>query len=158
MEKNSRAKTWAAGSALVGVGLIVGTVAAGTITANAASTTSPPQVASGSTTAPGGPRGPGGQGGPGDSATSVRPDEQLLTGEIADKVKNAALAKYPDATVIRIETDSDGTYEAHLRKADGIPVTVELDKSFAITGEEAGGPLPGGAPGQPNGQPPTSNG
>ena len=66
-------------------------------------------------------------------------DEELLTGTTADKVRKAALAKYPGATIQRIETDSDGVYEAHLVTADGQPVTVELDKDFTVTGEEAGG-------------------
>ena len=52
-------------------------------------------------------------------------------------MKAAALAKYPDATVIRIESDSDGVYEAHLRKSDGTPVTVEVNDAFEVTGEEA---------------------
>ena len=41
--------------------------------------------------------------------------------------------------MVRIETDSDGVYEAHLTKADGTPVTVEVDKSFTVTGIEQGG-------------------
>jgi len=45
-------------------------------------------------------------------------------------------AKYPDATFQRVETDSDGVYEAHIL-VDGKPVTVELDKSFAISGTES---------------------
>ena len=74
------------------------------------------------------------------------------TGSTADKVEAAALAAYPGATVVRIETDSDGVYEAHLTTADGQPVTVEVDKTFAVTGTEQGGPGghggPGGGPGQ----------
>lgn len=155
MEKNSRAKTWAIGSALAGAGLIVGVVAAGTLTASAASNTASPSAANGYAAAQGSARG---QGGPGDSAQSVRPDEQLLTGETAQKVKAAALAKYPDATVVRIESDSDGVYEAHLRKADGTPATVEVNKDFEVTGEEAVGPPPGGAPAAPSGGATTSNG
>jgi hypothetical protein len=31
-------------------------------------------------------------------------------------------------------------YEAHITKADGTEVAVEVDKSFAVTGEEQGGP------------------
>jgi len=57
----------------------------------------------------------------------------------------AALAKYPGATVQRVETDSDGVYEAHLLKADGTPVTVEVNKAFAVTGLEARGGPPAGA-------------
>ena len=67
------------------------------------------------------------------------PAEEELTGDTADKVRQAALGEYPNATVIRIETDSDGVYEAHLTKADGTPVTVEVNKDFEVTGEEQGG-------------------
>ena len=49
------------------------------------------------------------------------------------------LAKYPGATFVRVETDSDGVYEAHVTKADGTEVAVEVDKSFAVTGVEQGG-------------------
>ena len=48
------------------------------------------------------------------------------------------LAKYPRATVLRVETDSDGVYEAHLTTSGGKRVTVEVDKSFKVTGEESG--------------------
>jgi outer membrane biosynthesis protein TonB len=41
------------------------------------------------------------------------------------------------ATVLRVETDSDGVYEAHLQTSAGQRVTVEVDKSFKVTGEEA---------------------
>ena len=61
--------------------------------------------------------------------------ETLLTGDTAAKVKAAALAKVPDATVERVETDADhgSPYEAHLRKADGTELEVLVDKSFAVT-------------------------
>jgi hypothetical protein len=80
-----------------------------------------------------------------------RSDEKLLTGDTADKVRAAALAKVPGASVIRVETDAEGSpYEAHLRKADGSQVTVKVDKQFAATAVEqgfgAGGP---GGPGAP---------
>src|SRR5262245_21552724 len=47
-----------------------------------------------------------------------RSDETPLTGDIAAKVKELALAKVPGATVVRVETDADGNaaYEAHLVK------------------------------------------
>jgi hypothetical protein len=88
---------------------------------------------------PGGYAADGQRGGPlggADQSQPQRPDEQLLTGSTAEKVKAAALAKYPGATVVRLETDSDGVYEAHLLRSDGTPVTVEVDKSFAVTGTE----------------------
>ena len=67
-----------------------------------------------------------------------RSDETLLTGDTAAKVKALALAKVGGATVVRVETDADGhaAYEAHLVKADGTPVTVYVDKSFAVVGVE----------------------
>jgi uncharacterized membrane protein YkoI len=49
---------------------------------------------------------------------------------------DAALAKYPNATIQRVETDSDGVYEAHIVTADDERLTVELDEDFAITGTE----------------------
>jgi hypothetical protein len=61
--------------------------------------------------------------------------ETLLTGDTAAKVKAAALAKVPGATVERVETDADhgSPYEAHLRKSDGTELEVLVDKSFTVT-------------------------
>src|SRR3954451_12225718 len=67
--------------------------------------------------------------------------EEALTGATASKVRAAALAKVPGATVERVETDSDGAvYEAHLVQADGSRVTVKLAADFTVTGVETGGP------------------
>ena len=71
-----------------------------------------------------------------DPTKPMRSDEELLTGDALAKVTAAVNAKYPDATIQRVETDSDGVYEAHIVD-DGSPVTVELDKSYAITGTES---------------------
>lgn len=78
------------------------------------------------------------------------PGETLLTDGNASKVKQAALDKVPGATVLRVETDSQGSaYEAHLQKSDGSQVTVKFDKQFKATDVEsgfgAGGP-PGSHP------------
>ena len=75
-----------------------------------------------------------------DPATvSHGPDETLLTGTTAEKVKSAALAAVPGATIIRVETDSAGSpYEAHVRKADGTQVTLKFDASFKVTSTEEG--------------------
>lgn len=60
------------------------------------------------------------------------------------------LADYPNATILRIETDPDGVYEAHLTTAAGEQVTVEVDGDFTVTRTEAlGGP--GGHDGPPPG-------
>ena len=64
--------------------------------------------------------------------------ETELTGTTLTKVKGAVLVKYPNATFHRVETDRDGVYEAHIITAAGDRVTVELDKSYAITGTETG--------------------
>ncbi len=79
------------------------------------------------------------------------PGETVLTGETASKVKAAALDKVSGATVLRVETDSEGSpYEAHLRKSDGSEVTVKVNKQFEVTGVETGfgggGPRPGSHP------------
>jgi hypothetical protein len=82
-----------------------------------------------------------------DPATlSHGPGETLLTDGAADKVKQAALDKVSGATVLRVETDSEGSpYEAHLRKSDGTEVTVKVNKQFEVTGVENG--FGGGPPG-----------
>jgi hypothetical protein len=63
-----------------------------------------------------------------------RSDETPLTGDALAKVKAIAEAKVPGGTIVRIETDADGVaaYEAHMTKADGSPVTVYVDSSFAF--------------------------
>ena len=76
------------------------------------------------------------------------PGETLLTDGAATKVRTAALAKFPGATVVRVETDSGGAaYEAHLQKADSSYVTVKFDKQFTITATQDG--FGSGGPGAP---------
>jgi hypothetical protein len=77
------------------------------------------------------------------SAPPGNPNEQALTGDTADKVKAAALAKLPGATILRVETDEGGVYEAHVRKTDGTEAEVHVGKDFAVTSVDtrpAGGP------------------
>ena len=135
-------RRWGGKAALAVGGLLVGGVLAGTLTAYAANQNSAANQngaygaanQQGAYEAQAGPR----HGGNVDESKSQRPDEQLLTGDTATKVRAAALAKYPGATVLRVETDSDGVYEAHLTTTDGKRVTVEVDKAFKVTGEESG--------------------
>ena len=135
-------RRWGGKAALAVGGLLVGGVLAGTLTAYAANQNSAANQNGaygaanqrGAYGAQAGPR----HGGNVDESKSQRPDEQLLTGDTATKVRAAALAKYPGATILRVETDSDGVYEAHLTTADGKRVTVEVDKAFKVTGEESG--------------------
>lgn len=59
--------------------------------------------------------------------------EQPLTGELAARVRAAALAKV-SGTVERVETNVDDSapYEAHIRKADGTEVTVEINRDYTV--------------------------
>jgi hypothetical protein len=59
--------------------------------------------------------------------------EQPLSGDVAGKVRAAALAKV-SGTVERVETnvDSSAPYEAHIRKADGTEVEVQVRKDFSV--------------------------
>jgi hypothetical protein len=125
-------RRWGSKAALAAGGLLVGGVLAGTLTANAANTTTS-TAGSYAATAPGAPQARGNV----DESKSQRPDEHLLSGDTASKVRAAALAKYPGATVLRVETDSDGVYEAHLVITSGQRVTVEVGKDFKVTGLES---------------------
>lgn len=138
-----RLRTWVLTGAAA-IGIAVG--AAGI--ANAATTGSSSTSSSGSSTNAPAATAP-------DPATVAHgPNETLLTGATADKVRAAASAAQPGATIIRVETDSAGSpYEAHVRKADGTEITLKIDSSFKVTSTETGfgaGPS-GAAPGVPQG-------
>lgn len=123
------AKRWGTAAAFLAAGLAGGVVLAGTVSANAA-TSSPSPSATSSTSG-------GTQQQPSlDPSKPVRSDETLLTGDTAEKVKAAALAKYPGATVERVETDNDGVYEAHVVTTDGTHVIVAVGKDFTVTGTQ----------------------
>lgn len=138
----NRWRTAAIGLAAGAAGLTLGLVGiAGAQDSGSSSTTAP------SATAPAQP-------GPQDPAAMAHgPDETLLTGDTAAKVTAAAQQAVPGGTIIRVETDSDGSpYEAHVRKADGTEVTVKFDDSFKATATEQGfGRGPGGPRGPMNG-------
>ena len=93
-----------------------------------------------------------------DPTRSIRPDENLLSGITASKVEAAAKKEYPDATIQRVETDSDGVYEAHILTSDGRQVIVMVGKDFTVTGTQSGGG-PNGVQGDaPFVSPPASDG
>jgi len=138
-------RRWGRAAVLLAGGAIAGGVLAGSLSANAASNTPTPSTGSNASGS--------GSGAAVDESKSQRPDEHLLTGTTADKVRAAALAKYPGATIQRVETDSDGVYEAHLTTSAGTRVTVEVGKDFAVTGLEAA--PSGGRGGPPAGSPST---
>lgn len=70
-------------------------------------------------------------------------------------VTAAAKAKQPTATTERLETDSDGVYEAHMVRPDGTHIIVQVDKSFAVTNVQEGGG-DGRSGGGPAGQSPAT--
>jgi uncharacterized membrane protein YkoI len=88
-----------------------------------------------------------------------RSDETLLTGDALAQVKAIALAKAgSDATIVRIETDSEASlaghaaYEAHVVKADGTAETVYVDQSFNyVSTETQPACIPQGGPGGDHG-------
>jgi len=125
-----------AGVALVGAIAGAGVMAAAAA-ANAADST--PTATTSSTAAADTPA----AGGAVDESKSVRSDEHLLTGTDATSATAAALAKYPGATIQRVETDSAGVYEAHLVTAAGERLIVQMDATFTVTGNETGGPADG---------------
>jgi len=127
-----------------GAGLVAAATlaVAGASLANAASTPAP--TATSST----GQRAPMGNGNT-DPTKPMRSDDKLLTGDVAARVTAAAKAKEPGASIQRVETDSDGVYEAHMVRADGTRVTVQVDKAYAVTNVLVDGQ---GGPGGPKGQ------
>ena len=62
------------------------------------------------------------------------------------------------ATIERVETDSDGVYEAHIVTADGQRVIVQVGKAFTVTGTQSDGGPGGGHGGGPVGPPPSQGG
>jgi hypothetical protein len=121
---------------LLGLGALGALALGGSALADAASqgtTTQPGATTTAQSTAPLG-RPPGG-GPPGRHVGRNGQRENPLTGDTASKVKAAALAKVPGATVERVETDADhgSPYEAHVRKADGSRLEVLVDKDFQVT-------------------------
>lgn len=147
----NRTRRWLA-TAAVAVGLAAGAagVASAATNGSSSSSTTAPSASSNQQQRP-----------PGDPAKMDHgPGETLLTGDTAAKVTAAAKAAIPNGTIIRVETDSQGSpYEAHVQKADGSYVTVKIDSSFKVTSTEngfGGGPGPGGPP--PNGAAPNGSG
>lgn len=140
MTSNTNWKPYAGGAALLLGGMAVGAVALGSTAASAADngSSTPPSAVAGTSSgdAPTGTL---------DPSQPMRSDEELLTGSTAKKVTAAALAEYPNATIQRVETDSEGVYEAHIVTTDGSQLIVQVGDDFSVTGtQEMGGP--GGAP------------
>jgi hypothetical protein len=119
-------------AAAIGVaGVLAGGVLAGTLSASAESSAAPAATGYGVPANPDNPTG--------DPSKPLRSDEKLLTGTTKEKVTAAVTKKYPNATIQRVETDSDGVYEAHVVNG-GTEMIVQVGKDFTITGTQTGGP------------------
>lgn len=107
----------------------------------------------GASSAPSEGTAPGTSNGNTDPSKPMRSDEQLLTGDNLTTVTAAAKAKEPTATIERVETDSDGVYEAHMVRTDGTHIIVQVGADFAVTDVQVGGSGGGGGHGGPAGAP-----
>ncbi|MCW3013697.1 MAG: hypothetical protein JWO02_789 [Solirubrobacterales bacterium] len=112
----------------------------------ASTTTTGTSASSGTTTTPSGAGAPAGRpNGPGGPGTPV-------VGPAAEKVKAAALAKYP-GTIQDIVQVPDGSYVAGVvRSSGGSEMHVLVSKSFTVTGVRSGSPR-GGSGASPAGPP-----
>jgi hypothetical protein len=74
-------------------------------------------------------------GGPGRHVGANGVREEPLSGSVAQKVRDAALAKVSGGTIERVETDADhgSPYEAHVRRSDGTELEVLVNKDFSVT-------------------------
>ena len=95
---------------------------------------------------------------PGSGSSQTRPappQRDALSGDVAAKVKAAALDKVPGATVLRTEAGGPygSPYHAHIRTSDGAQKVVLVDAAFKATAVEAEpgpqGPGRGGRAWQP---------
>jgi hypothetical protein len=130
MSSRTRWQRWAGGAGLVAAGVVAGGILAGTLSANADEGTTTTESSTSQAN--------------GDPSQPQRSDEQLLTGDTRTQVEAAVLAKYPDATIERTESDSEGVYESHVVTADGDHLIVQVGADFAVTGTDAGGHGGGG--------------
>jgi len=128
------------GAAAVAAAAVSGAAIASAATSGSPSSSSSAQTAAASGAAPGQP-----QRDPSRAGHTVNgKTEELLSGDVASKVRAAALAKVP-GTVERVETnvDSSAPYEAHIRKSDGTEVEVQVGSDYTVSAvNEMGGPHP----------------
>jgi hypothetical protein len=75
----------------------------------------------------------------GTKASQARQERDALSSAVAAKVKAAALAKVPGATVLRTEAGgpSNAAYHAHIRTSAGAEQVVLVDSSFKATAVQA---------------------
>jgi uncharacterized membrane protein YkoI len=116
--------------AAVGAAALGGAAIASAATSGKTSSPTSPAPAAASATAPDRSQHDPSQGG----HTRNGETETLLSGEVASKVRAAALAKVP-GTVERVETnvDSSAPYEAHIVKSDGTEVEVQVSRDYSVS-------------------------
>jgi hypothetical protein len=114
------------------VGVAAGSYGVATAANGTSTTTTPSTVTAPSGATPAAPN-------PSQPWGGQRSDETPLTGHALAKVTAVAKGKVSGGTVIRVETDADGNakYEAHMTDANGNPVTVYVDASFAVVSVES---------------------
>jgi hypothetical protein len=117
-------KRYGTAAGLVASGVVAGGILAATLSANAGDGATGTATATSQTDR--------------DPSRPQRSDEKLLTGDTKSQVEDAVLAKYPDATIERTETDSDGVYESHIVTADGARLIVQVGEDFSVTGTQTG--------------------
>jgi hypothetical protein len=73
------------------------------------------------------------------TGSTAKPQRDALSGTTAAKVKAAALAKVPGATVLRTEAGGpySTAYHAHVKTSDGTLKVVLVDKDFEATAVQA---------------------
>ena len=151
------------------VGGTIGLLAAGAIAGGVLVTTLSASATTNDTTAGAGRMMAGRHAPMSQSSTPLRGDEKQVSDSTASKLRAKALAAVSGGNVYRIETDAgDGSYEAHMTRSDGTPVTVKFDKSLNVMRVEhgmgmgdpgpAGGPHGMGGPPGPQLQPGTTTG
>jgi uncharacterized membrane protein YkoI len=87
------------------------------------------------------------------SSTTTRPRQTPLSGDVAAKVKAAALAEVPGATVLRTEAGGpdNAAYHAHIKTSGGKLEVVLVDASFQATAVQADRSRGRGGQGGPGG-------
>jgi hypothetical protein len=117
---------------LVTAAAVAAAAVGGAAAANAASSASSPSSSSSAASVAKGPHTVNGK------------SEQTLTGDVAARVRAAALAKV-SGTIDRVETnvDSSAPYEAHITKSDGTQVEVQVSEDYSVAAvNEMGGRHP----------------
>ncbi len=88
-------------------------------------------------------------GSPGTSSAASPAVAVVATTADSTSTATGSAAAVPGGTIDRVETDNDGVYEAHVTKADGTHVIVQVGADYAVTGTID---QPQGGPGGPGGK------